>query len=190
MKKMICLVLTLMCLMSGAALADRVSDTNYMIGFLNHMMTQVYGIDDLYVSGGELEGIGMNYANEDGSLVLLLVTDAEGVGYDTGVIICTDSELTRYAMNTLVTMSMTCETTLTDAMAVAEWFDGQYADVQACFDDPAFDDGSEGSGIYAQEFFGDNGMYSELTVMRVDGDVRMNITFDFRPSIVFPTPEA
>lgn len=195
MKKMICIVLALVFCCCSVAFADQVEAACYAVHVLNEMNDQVYGTGPVYTSGGPLEGIGMNFGNDDGSLALLLVNAVESEGYDTGVVICSDSTRVREAMNTLTVLGMVGAGAadaplIEDTMALAAWFDGQYDAIQDCFSDPTFDDGSEGSGIYAEEFNGENGLYSELTVMRVDGDVRMNITFDFRPAVVFPMPEA
>lgn len=195
MKKILCMVLALVMLCCSAAFADQVEAACYAIDVLNQMNDQVYGNGAVYTAGGPLEGIGLNFGNDDGSLALLLVNAVEGEGYDTGVIICSDSGKVRQAMNTLVVLTLIGASNsegnlMVDATELAAWFDGQYDAIQDCFSDPTFDDGSEGSGIYVEEFNGENGLYSEVSVMRVDGNVRLNITFDYRPAVVFPMPGA
>ena len=195
MKKIFCMVLALVMLCCSVAFADQVEAACYAIEVLNQMNDQVYGTGPVYTAGGPLEDIGMNFGNDDGSLALLLVSAVEGEGYDTGVVICSDFAKVRQAMNTLVVLTLIGASNsegdlMVDATELAAWFDGQHDTIQECFADPAFDDGSEGSGVYVQEFNGENGLYSEVSVMRVDGNVRLNITFDFRPAVVFPMPEA
>lgn len=185
MKKLLCLILMLTCLCCTAAFADVTEDMYILAGAVNQIHESLE-MEKPFTGASEIEGLGVSFGNDDGTLSMLLIPDGENTGLSTGLISCYAPEQVRNAMQVLCTMSLVVEETQADGLAIANWFDALYDDVQDCFANPEFDADEELPEPYMAHFGSGQNLSATLTVMRLENGPRMDVTFTFDPPLVLP----
>ena len=185
MKKLLALFLILCCVLSASALADFTDMAAELMNDVNFLLLMAGDNDgQVYVSIDELEELGVNFANEDGSLVILLIHDETGEALSTGIVVCTDEAQIRNAMNTVCSIALLAPGMTEDGVAVADWFDERYDSVAALYLDETIDR-SEGSteGVILDRFEGSCGLSVDLTALPMEDHVRFDLYFYLDPAL-------
>lgn len=191
MKKIICFTLVLMftCLGCTPALADIEEMSYSLINDVNFILSYTFDLKNPpYTDGGNLNGIGMNFGNDDSSLVALLLPDDTGEAISTGIILCTDEDAISHAVYTVCSMALLAPGMIEDGQAAADWFDECYSDILATWQ--ADIDPASAEDPVSGHFEGTCGLSLDWTVLHLEDGPRFDIYFYLDPALNYVSPFA